>query len=112
MPALDERYLNHEDPRDRRRFTAILLGLVVILILLSSAWQRRQGVRRLGIEALAGSGANRAEFEDLVGLPDEVYINLDGEECWLYELDRNPYQTVCFEAESGDFAGASIFWID
>ncbi len=97
---------------DGRRFAAILIGLVVLLILLALAWHGRQDFRREGIEALAGSGANRAEFEALVGRPDEVYTNWNGEECWHYELDRNPYQTVCFAAETGDFAGASSMWID
>ncbi len=91
---------------DTRRFIKILvavmityIGYVVVLHLWNSHREER-------FEGLADQRASRAVFLKQLGRPDDVGFFV-GEECWHYHFNRNPYASVCFGADEGDFLRSS-----
>ncbi len=91
---------------DTSRFMKILaavfmsyVGYVAILHL----WNNH---REEWLKELAGQRASRAVFLKQLGRPDDVGF-FAGEECWHYHFNRNPYASVCFGADEGDFLRSS-----
>lgn len=99
------------DRADRRRFVRILIAVVVGWMLTIVALYVWNAHREKLFRELAAQRVNREVFLERVGRPDKITF-FGGEECWLYEFNRNPYASACFDPETGEFNHSSHSFIN